>query len=265
MATKKSSVAPTTNAPSAGNPKATGAAVAVKAVGANVVNIQDMLRAQAAAMSDKTAPASGNAIRVTQDKQFLLPDGTKTPGPLQLVIIDFISKNAFYEGAYDPKAISPPACFAIGSNPLKMVPSANAPLIQSTDCQSCPMNAFGSAGTGKACKNSRVLAVLPPDADENTPLWTLATSPTANKGFDGFVTSVARVFQVPPVGVVATVGFDANETYAKLVFSDPQPNENVGAHFARQDEARAMLAVEPDVSSFVKAAPTARGKVAARR
>ena len=245
---------------------APGTAVAVKKPSsANIVSIKEALQAQAAGMSERTAPAAGNAIRVTQDKQFLLPDGTKTPGPLELVIVDFVSKNMFYEGAFDAKNITPPACFAIGSNPLKMTPSKNAPLEQAVDCAGCPNNQFGSAGTGKACKNSRVLAVLPPDADENTPLWTLATSPTANKGFDGFVTSVARVFQLPPVGVVVTVGFDDNETYAKLVFTNPQPNANVTEHFGRQEEAKAMLAVEPDVSSFVKAPPARGGKAAARR
>ena len=261
MATAKKTPAPKDAAP-----KATpSTAVAVKKPSsANIVSIQEALKAQVAALSHRVAPPSGNSIRVTQDKQFLLPDGTKTPGPLELVIVDFTSKNSFYEGAFDPKAISPPACFSIGQNPLKMVPSDNAPVAQSTDCSSCPMNQFGSAGTGKACKNSRLLAVLPPDADENTPMWTLATSPTANKGFDGFVTSVARVFQMPPVGVVTTVGFDENETYAKLVFSNPQPNAAVATHFARQEEAKAMLAVEPDVSSYVKAPPT-RGKAVSGR
>jgi hypothetical protein len=262
MATK-AKVTPISAAPSAGKTKASSTEVALKK-GSNVVSIQEALRAQAAAMSEKTAPASGNAIRVSQDKQFLLPDGTKTPGPLELVIVEFTSKNAFFEGVYDPKNITPAACFAIGSNPLKMVPSANAPLPQAVDCQACPNNQFGSDGDGKACKNTRVLAVLPPDADEDTPLWILVTSPTANKGFDAFVTGVARMFQTPPVGVVATVGFDPSVTYAKLVFSDPQPNPEVGVHFARQDEARAMLAVEPDVSKFVKAPPP-RGKAAARR
>lgn len=245
--------------------KPASTAVAVKkTTGANLVSIKEAMAAQLADLASRVAPASGNAIRVTQDKQFLLPDGTKTPGPLELVVVDFTSKNSFYEGAFDPKAISPPACFSIGQNPLKMTPSNNAPVAQSTDCQSCPMNQFGSAGTGKACKNSRVLAVLPPDADADTPMWTLATSPTANKGFDGFVSSVARVFQTPPVGVVVSVSFDPNETYAKLVFTNPQPNENLAEHFGRQAEAAAMLAVEPDVSQYVKA-PPARGKVAARR
>lgn len=245
-------------------PAASTAVAVKKTTGANLVSIKEAMAAQVAALSSRVAPASGNAIRVTQDKQFLLPDGTKTPGPLELVVVDFTSKNSFYEGAFDPKAISPPACFSIGQNPLKMTPSNNAPVAQSTDCQSCPMNQFGSAGTGKACKNSRILAVLPPDADADTPMWTLATSPTANKGFDGFVSSVARVFQTPPVGVVVSVSFDPNETYAKLVFTNPQPNPNLAEHFARQGEATAMLAVEPDVSQYVKA-PPARGKVAARR
>ena len=260
MATKK--VTPITSAASAGKPKATSTAVAVKKTGSNVVSIQDALRAQVAALADKTAPPGGNSIRVTQDKQFILPDGTKTPGPLQLVIVEFASKNTFYKGKFDPKAIVPPVCFALGSNPLKMVPSDNSPLKQAEDCSSCPMNQFGSDGDGKACKNSRVLAVLPPDADENTPLWLLATSPTANKGFDGFVTSVARIFQMPPVGVVATVGFDPSVTYAKLVFTDPQPNPNLDMCFSRQGEAQAMLAVEPDVSQYKAEEPA---KKAARR
>ena len=265
MATAKK-VIPITEAASAGKPKAAkGTAVAVKTVGSNVVSIQEQLKAQAEAVSEKTAPAGGNMIRVSQDKQFLLPDGTKTAGPLELVIVDFSTQHRFYEGAFDPKNIAPPACFAIGTNPLKMTPSKNAPVPQASDCQSCAMNMFGSDGNGKACKNTRMLAVLPPDADEDTPLWLLSVSPTATKGFDGFVTSVARVFQTPPVGVVATVGFDPSQTYAKLVFSDPQPNAQVGVHFGRQEEAKAMLTVEPDVSKYEAPKPVARGKVATRR
>ena len=55
----------------------TAVAVVKKASGA-VVNIQDMLRKQAESMSERTSPASGISIRVTQDKQFSLPDGQKT-------------------------------------------------------------------------------------------------------------------------------------------------------------------------------------------
>lgn len=262
MATKPK-VTPITAAPSAGKPKPPGSVVAIKA-GSNVVSIQEMLRAQAAAMSERTAPASGNYIRVTQDKQFVLPDGSRAT-ELDVVIVDFTALNKFYESDYQKDAIVPPACFAIGTNPMRMTPSDNSPLKQAVSCQGCPMNEFGSAGKGKACKNSRVLAVLPPDADADTPIWLLATSPTANKGFDGYVGGIARVFQTPPVGVVTKISFNPAQSYAQLQFGEPSPNENVAVHFARQDEAREMLTVEPDVSSFVKEKPAPRGKVVARR
>jgi hypothetical protein len=240
---------------------ATSKAVAVKKpTSGNIVSIQDALKAQVAALATRVAAPTGSTIRVTQDKQFMLPDGTKTPGPLQLVVVEFTSKNMFYEGAYDPKNISPPACFAIGNDVKNMAPSKNAPTPQASSCASCPMAAFGSAGTGKACKEMRSMAVLPPDADADTPLWLLNTSPTANKGFDAFVATTARVFEMPPVGVVVTVGFDPKETYAKLVFSDPQPNTNIMAHFPRQEEARAMLSGEPDVSGFQKKPPAKAGR-----
>ena len=224
--------------------KVCGTAVAVKKPASSaIVSIQEQLKAQVAAQANKIAPPSGINIRITQDKKFQLPDGSKVDGPLDLVIVDFVS-------AYDPNNISPPACFAIHPEPKQMVPSDNSPVKQAEDCASCPMNQFGSAGKGKACKNSRVLAVLPPDADEDTPLWLLTVSPTALKGFDGFVGSVARTFQMPPIAVIASVDFNPGETYASLTFSDPRPNENVAVHFARQAEAKELLTVEPDVSGF---------------
>ena len=127
------------------------------------------------------------------------------------------------------------------------------------------MNQFGSSGKGKACKNMRLLAVLPPDADADTPLWTLAVSPTAIKGFDGFVGSVARTFQMPPISVIASVDFNPNETFASLTFGDPRPNENLAEHFARQAEAKELLMAEPDVAGFNQAPAKAGARPAARK
>ena len=252
MATKKPATTPTTST-----------AVAVKKTGTNLVSVKDQLADQLAALAGKTAPVSGNAIRITQDKQFRLPDGTSTPGPLQLVVVDFVSKNMFYEGVYDPNATVPPACFAIASSPLNMVPSDNAPVKQAASCSVCSMNQFGSAGNGKACKNGRVLAVLPPDADDQSPIWTLAVSPTALKAWDGYVNSVVRTFSAPPVGVITEVSFDPGSTYPSLRFGNPVLNENVAEHLSRVEEANALIAVEPDVSQYgVESAP--RGRAPAR-
>jgi len=246
MATKKPAAA-----------AATTAVAVKKTTGTNIVSIKEQMARDLAALEGKTAPPSGLGIRVTQDKMFILPNGVKTPGPLELVIVDFNSQNRYYVDDFDPKNITPPTCFAIHSNPSMLVRSDNSPEPQSDGCAACPMNQFGTAkkGGGKACKNSRVLAVLPPDADDGTPLWTLTTSPTANKGFDGYVNDIARQFQVPPYGVVTTVSFNPNETYASLVFGDPKPNENVEVAYGRREEAAKLLAVEPDVSGYETPAP----------
>jgi len=227
----------------------------------SMVSIADQIAAQAAAISERITAPSGNKIKLSPGA-FSLPDGTKTPGPLELVIVDFVVKNSFYAGNFDANNIQPPVCFAIGTNPAKMVPSANSPEPQAKTCAECPMNQFGSAGNGKACKNERLLAVLPPDADSTTGMMTLNVSPTGLKGFDGYVGSVSRSFSTPPVGVITAVSLDPNKTYASLMFGDPVPNPDMHDHFARQAEAQALLATEPDVSGAKPAKkPAARSLV----
>lgn len=225
-----------------------------------VVNVKEQMAAQLAKLADKTAPATGNKIRITQDKQFELPDGTKTRDPLQLVIVEFSSRNTYYLSAFDKDNPEPPACFAIGDNPRTLVPADNSPEKQSDACSSCPMNAFGTAanGKGKACKNSRLLAVLPPDAADDTPLWTLEVSPTALKGFDGYVNNVARTFQAPPIGVITTVGLSESFDFPSLTFGEPVVNENVAVHMARLAEATELVNAEPDVSQFGAEKPAAK-------
>ena len=223
-----------------------------KPANTNIVSVQEAMKNQLATLASRIAPATGIKIRATQDKQFVLPDGTKTGGSLELVIVDFVTTHNFYEGAFDKDDIVPPGCFAVGTDPRKMFPSANVPNKQADDCQSCPNNQFGSKGTGKACGNGRLLAVLPADADADTPIWLLQPSATAIKGFDGYVAGVARTFQAMPLGVVTTVAFNENETFAQMTFTDPKPNPNVTEHFGRQSEARELLFAERDVSGYVE-------------
>lgn len=233
-----------------------GTAVAKRASG-SVISITEALKAQAAKLSEKIGSVSGISINL-KGKKFTFPDGRKTSDPVELVIVDFVSMNSFYEGEYDEKNPAPPACFAIGDVPIQLVPSKNAPVAQASECKGCPMNEFGSSGEGKACKNMRVLAVLPPDADAETPIWLLKVSPTGLKNFDGFVRSVSTTFQLPPIGVVATVSFNDDKAYPQLEFSNPVPNEQLAVHFARQEEARKLLTEEPDVSSYQAPAPKKR-------
>lgn len=224
-----------------------GAVVDVKAM-------QDALRAQAAQMNERTTPPGGNKIALGNDKMFKLPDGSKVP-ELRAVIVDFVTVHNFYERPFDPKNITPPGCFAVGTNPKDMAPVDEAPNRQAETCQVCPMNEFGSSGDGKACKNGRRLALLPVDDEGNVladdDILMLDISPTGIKGFDGYVQSVARTFQLPPLGVVTTFSADPNSEWAKVVCSDPQPLNNVADAFARQAEAKDMLMAKPDFSGWV--------------
>lgn len=242
---------------------ATGTAVAVKKPSGAVVDLKAKMAADLAALANRTGNVGGNKIQL-KNKQFVLPSG-ETVDELDLVIVDFISLNTFYQGAYDPKNIQPPVCFALGDIPTQMVPSDNSPLKQNEACGSCPMNAFGSAGDGKACKNQRRLAVLPPGGTEDDEMWTLDVSPTGLKSFDGYVRSAASKHAVLPVGLITKVTFDPNVSYGSLRFSEPRPNPDMGDHYNRMNEARDLLAQEPDVSGYeADPAPRARGKAPAK-
>jgi hypothetical protein len=247
-----------TSKPLKADTKASTSVAVRKPTSGAIVSIKDQIAAQVAALGDRIVAPGGSKIKLAAGKM-TLPNGEVHSDPVELVIVDFVAKNAFYEDNFDPNNIQPPACFAIGTNPAKLVPSPNAPLPQAATCNECPMNQFGSKGKGKACKNERSVAVLPPGAEADAPLWQLSVSPTAVKGFDGYVSGVARTFETVPAGVITQVSLDPSETYPRLMFSSPVPNPNLGEHFARQAEAHAMLTVEPDVSAFgqakAKAAP----------
>ena len=243
-----------------------GTAVAVKkntAVGA-VVDLKERLRQQAAEMNSRVAPPSGLNITLA-GKKFKFPDGTSTTDPTQFVVVDFLSENKFYDRPFDKENPVPPACFAIGTDPRGLVPSDNAPAKQADACSECPNNQFGSNGKGKACANGRLLAVLPADAHEATPLWLLRVSPTGLRSFDGFVSKVAGRLGMPPGAVVVTVAFDENSDYPKLDFGAFEPNENLEVFANRQDEARKLLETEPDVSGYEPPAPVRQAKAPAKQ
>ena len=124
------------------------------------------------------------------------------------------------------------------------------------------MNEFGSKGKGKACSNCYLLAVLPPDADETTPIYTLKVSPTGRKSFESFIASLKNI-QSSPVENIVTVTFNDAVDYPQVSFDDVLPNDNVGAHIVRMKEAKTVLAQEPDTSSYAPVTPAP--KAGARR
>jgi len=222
----------------------------------NIATAKAALAAEAATIQDQIGAPATNAIS-TRDKVFTFPDGMALQSPMDVVILDFCSQNKYYPGAYDPKNIQAPDCFAISKSAKGLIPSKNSTDIQNKACDECPMNEFGSAGNGKACKNTRLLTVMRlPDTGDET-IYTLSVSPTAIRAFDGYVASVAKLFQTPPIGVITTIGFSSETSYPMLTFGSGniEANPNLDVHLSRREECAALLEAEPDTSGAEAAKP----------
>lgn len=233
-----------------------GQVVVARAQVALPAAIRAQLAAEVTDIQKRIGAPSGNRIKVTQKKTFRLPTGEESPGPFEAIILDFVSANYFYIGPYDPEDIAPPACFAIGKEVAMMAPHADVPAEskQAEACSICPQNQFGSAerGKGKACNNCRVLALLPVDANPETPIMTMRVSPTGLKPFDSYVASIARSFGVPPIGVITSIGFDPAPDYPSVRFGDPKPisEELFALAMSRREEATQILMTPPDTTSL---------------
>lgn len=202
---------------------------------------------------------TGDKIKIS-DKQFHLPGGDITDS-MDVVIVDFVYYNAYYDSVFDKDNITPPACIALSPEPKGMTPSDNSPDKQNDTCTGCWANEFGSKGKGKACANRILIAVLPADASEDTPLSILDISPTATKGFSSYLGSVARALGKMPYEVITHVECNQSLKYDVAVFSDPQLIDDeafIGMVESRVDEARERLMTEPDMTVEEKAAPAAK-------
>lgn len=133
----------------------------------------------------------------TKGKRFRLPDGTQSPGPMECIILDFVSYNAYYPDVYDPDDIQPPACWAINKYQDDMAPDPDeceAP--QADTCADCPKNQWvaNPAKPGKrikGCKNQYRVALVQPTATHDSDILILNVSPTGLKYFDKYLSKLA--------------------------------------------------------------------------
>lgn len=242
-------------------PKAPGTTVAKANQKSNLpVSIEDEMAAEVAALSSRLQAPSGDRIGLTKTGVFKLPNGEEGES-LNVVIVDFVATNAYYDKPYTPGEFAPPACFAIGAaNNNDLEPSPNSPVQQSDSCATCWANEFKSApnGKGKACSNNRLLAVTAPD-EEDRPIMLLKVPTTSMKGFDGYVDGVARAFKRPVRAVITEITTTAGD-WENCQFGHPEPLQQdllMRVH-ARKQEAMDRLLVEPDCSTY--AAPVAKGR-----
>jgi len=194
-------------------------------------------------ISSKISAPSGNTIRLTANKKFVLPDGSETDGPIRVVILGFSSRNTYYSSAYSANNLVPPDCYAEDDSPADMSPATDAHLIQAESCNECPQNEWGSSanGNGKACQNTRIIALLPPD-DSSAEIQTIRVSPGGLKNFDSYMAKLATLYKLPPFAVTTEISFDQKESYSKLIFDKPEPNSDFDAFGKRAEDLTAVLA-----------------------
>lgn len=231
------------------------------------VNYEEQLAKEAAEIAKRIAAPTGDRIRFNANRAFITPDNMEGE-ELEVVIVDFVSSNLFYGGPYDRDNPQPPGCFAIGPEPSMLVPSRNSPNRQADTCATCPNNQFGSSsnGKGKACKNTRLLALVPASAldtpKEEAPIWVLSVPPTSLKAFDSYAHSLAAKHKTVPAGVITNISLDPASSFAAPRFRVVRPlqSKELGVFLSRREEAEKRLAAEPDVSQYVAPKPISRGR-----
>lgn len=196
----------------------------------DMASIDAKLAARAAAMRENITVA-GNNIAIQKNGSFKMPGGEERT-ELEAIILDYRYRNQFFPKTYRKGEFTPAACFAVGDVQDGMTPSAEAPEPQSTACQGCPRNEFGSAlngGKGKACQNQFLVAVMLPDLGESEEVYTLKASPTAAKALAGYVSKMVDTYG-HPIKAVTRFTIDASSDYAKLQVAYGGPNAAYAAH-----------------------------------
>lgn len=256
MATQRKPAASKSTAVATTTAKKGGAVASMSAA-----DIKKKLAEDLAKQQEKTQASSGKSLSITQKKKFKAPDGSETDSRT-VVIIDFLTANLFYDRIYDPNNPVPPACFAISITPEGGIPSAKAPAPQGDDCASCPQNQWesGPRGKGKACKNSRRVAVVfPEDLDKgDEAIMVMSVAPTSLRAFDGYVNKLARE-GVLPCMVTTELSFSEDSDFPQLVLAvgDPLDDNDIALAYPLREPAMELLQVEPDVSGYEPPKPKA--------
>lgn len=143
---------------------------------------------------------------------------------LKLAVIraaDGLNK-AWFAKAWAPGSDDQPDC----SSDDGIKPRADSPNKQAAACAGCPRNEWGSyinpqtQTKGKACSDSKRLAVLPPgQLGGDLPPYQLQVPAASLKEFGGMVSSLNNLSPaVPYNAVIVEVSFDTDASYPRLLF-----------------------------------------------
>lgn len=178
--------------------------------------------------------SSGFPVLSVKGKTWSLTEaGTKTvimrPGEdeepaasIEVVIVKANSQLAkvYYENGYSEGSDEKPTCYSNSG----VAPEADAAKPQCASCAACPHNVWGSrvtetSGKGKACSDSRRLAVVP--SGQLNHLMLLRVPATSLKDLSAYGDMLSRRNGGTPYQAIVTkIGFDPLMAYPKLTFKE---------------------------------------------
>lgn len=182
-----------------------------------------------------------------------------------VVIVDGIFENVFYEGEFDPQQATPPTCFAFAREESSLAPHETVVALkqqQNDVCAGCKQNDWGTAdkGRGKACRNTRRLALIPggafdektgrfiPTSDEEAiekaPIGFLKLPVTSVKGYAQFVKTIAGGMKLPPHGIFTKITVRPDQKNQVMVSVEPLgaiPHKLMPMIMKRREEAKTTI------------------------
>lgn len=205
----------------------------------------DELAKHAADVAGKEQLPTGSFVSIRGGQMSIAGNPVKD-NRVNVVIVDHIYENAYYEGDYDADNPQPPVCYAFGREEKEMAPHEKCSEPQNETCMGCEKNVFGSAerGKGKACKNSRRLALITADdmdADSISEgaIVYMKLPVTSTRAWAGYVQGLAAKYKRPPFGVVTEIAVIPDpKTQFKVGFTlvDQVPNNLIGPLMARREK-----------------------------
>ena len=199
-------------------------------------------------------------------------NGQVAPGnKILCVVVAAAHENTYYAEKYDPKKLRSPDCWAVALGEEDMAPKADkVGKPQNATCDGCPMNEWESdpnGGKGKACKNTRRLAlILASDLDNalGADVMYARLPVTSVKNWSKYVTQIGSVVKRPSWAVITELSvvpdvksqFKVNFNFNALV-----PDAQLEAACALSERMRTDILFDYDKNSDDEPAPApAKGK-----
>lgn len=174
---------------------------------------EELARQAEAYKSNEAASASGQFISFKGG--VITYRGAQIEGnKLDVIILHSIFENAYYAQDFDPNSPQAPDCYAYGNTQEELKPHELAKHREGDDnglCAACWANGWGSdpkGGRGKACRNTRRLAVLsaPSNLDVNhiqkSEVAFIKLPVTSVPTYSSHVMQIADILKKPPFGVI---------------------------------------------------------------